>query len=107
MIREERPNRLYTESWSSSSFVVPIALVVFVQAQNITPSWSAKTMIESYGLDGGKSVMKSMEQVSNRSASFFADIGISHGAIGCVLIFVCLINLRVPNLPGCSIGLRL
>ena len=48
--------------------VVPSASMVFVQGARITPfvaSWSAMTMSASKPLDGGRSVMKSTEVVSN------------------------------------------
>ena len=52
-------------------------IIVFVQVQEITPfvrSWSAMTMIELYGPDGGRSVMKSMEQVLKGRASFLLQL---------------------------------
>ena len=60
------PKRLYRFWWMRC--VVPSASMVFVQGARITPfvaSWSAMTMSASKPLDGGRSVMKSTEVVSN------------------------------------------
>ena len=72
--------------------MVPIASIVFVQPQRITPfveSWSATTMRESWLPDGGRSVMKSIVAVSNGWALAFAGIGIRGGTVGWVLTLVC------------------
>ena len=74
------PNHLY--KLSSRSCAAPSVVNVFVQGIKITPftrPWSTMTKMESKLLTGGRSMIKSIEQLVKGLVTFADSIGIKAG----------------------------
>ena len=66
IILSGKPNLLY--KFLSRSLAVPSVVIVLLQGRRITPfvrPWSTTTNIESNSSDGGRSVIRSIEQFAN------------------------------------------
>ena len=71
MILSRSPNCLY--KFSRSKRAVSLEVSILLQGSKITPfkrPWSTMTKIESYSSAGGRSVIKSMEQLANGRRDF-------------------------------------
>ena len=90
IILSRSPNCLYR--LSSRSCAAPSAVRVFVQGIKITPferPWSTMTKIKLKLLMGGRSVIRSIEQLAKGQVTFAGSIGISAGWEGDWLILNC------------------
>ena len=84
------PNCLY--KLSSKSCAAPLVVNVFVQGIKITPferPWSTTTKMESKLLTGGRSMIKSIEQLAKGLITFADLMGIRAGCDGDPLILNC------------------
>ena len=80
MILSGSPNLLY--KLSSKSLAVPSAVIVLSHGMRITPllrPWSTTTKIESKLSIGGRSVIKSIEQLANGLVDLAPSVGIKEG----------------------------
>ena len=76
MILSGKPNLLYR--FSSNNLAVPSAVIVLSHGMRITPlvrPWSTTTRIESKPSTGGKSVIRSIEQLANGRVVFAPSVG--------------------------------
>ena len=83
MILSSKPNLLY--KFSSSNLAVPLVVIVLSYGMRITPlvsPWSTMTRIESKLSTGGKSVMRSIEQLANGHIDFAPLVGMNAGFAG-------------------------
>ena len=90
MILSGYPNLLY--KLLSKSFAMSSAVTVLLHGMRITPllsPWSTTTKMELKLLIGGRSVMKSMEQLANGLVVVAPSVGIKEGFGGCLSILNC------------------
>ena len=76
MILSGSPNGLY--KFSRSNHAVPSKVSVLLQGSKITPferPWSTMTKMELYPSVGGRSVIKSIEQLANGRKDFGPSVG--------------------------------
>ena len=76
MILSESPNHLYR--FSRSKRAVPSEVSVLLQGSKSTPferPWSTTTKMESYPSAGGRSVIRSIEQLVNGRRDFGPSVG--------------------------------
>ena len=77
------PNLLY--KFSSRSLAVPSMVIILLHGIRITPllrPWSTTTKIESKASIGGRSVMKSIEQLANGRVDLAPSVGMNIGLEG-------------------------
>ena len=90
MILSSKLNLLY--KFSSSNLAVPSAVIVLSHGMRITPlvsPWSTTTRIESKLSTGGKSVMRSIEQLANGHVNLAPSVGTNAGFAGLQSILNC------------------
>ena len=90
------PNHLY--KFSKRSLAVPSDVIVLLHGSKITPfesPWSTTTKIESKPAAGGRSVIRSMEQLANGRVVFAPSTGRNIGFEGFRSILNCW---QVPHL---------
>ena len=90
MILSGNPNLLY--KLLSKSFAMSLAVTVLLHGMRVTPllsPWSTTTKMESKLSIGGRSVMKSIEQLANGLVVVAPSVGIKKGFEGCLSILNC------------------